>query len=320
MGDVFDALSRSRGEPVARPVAGDGNGEAETDATAERPLTPEHPGALPLAEVEAKVEREGRVHHAVPPMPIGAPPPRTPPAPPSEAARLVPPPRPMPTPQPNVRITPGIQPPRPNGGADPARQQVLLAQYRQIRDGMIERGKERGVQVHLLTSSTAREGRTATLLRIAGAFAELPDARVVLVEADLHHPSFHRQFQRPFTPGLVQLLRNRATLNEAIHNTRHVGLDVLPAGDCEFNESLQLVSGQAMADLIRTLRDRYDKVLIDGPAVQQAPDDAAVLASLADEVLLVVRMHKTPSELVEDTKSRLRAAHTPLAGVILSHM
>lgn len=329
MGDVFDALSRSMGKPV-KPRPADDEVEGVLEDGPPRPA--ERPGALPLDEVKRLADAQMRnPGHAV--DPLSAPPKPQPVSPPRDAARVVTngangtnghapaaASRVVVAPKGAVEKANGLpaRAPTPPSAAELARQNVILEQYRQVRDGILARQNERGAKVHMLTSASGQDGRTQLLVALAQSFGELVGHRVVLVEADLRAPTFHRHFQRAFTPGLVHFLRNRASLDQSIHRTRHDHLDVLPAGDVEFTEATELVASQRMMDAIKELRERYDTVFIDAPPAPNF-DDAATLGALSDECLLVARMNKTPNDLVDAAKAKLRTAGCRLAGVILSH-
>ena len=108
------------------------------------------------------------------------------------------------------------------------------------------------------------------------------------------------------------------TLDAAIHTTKWPALDILPAGDCEFENARGLLTGQAMLTVLQTMRSRYDHILIDAPPALAA-DGGPELASMADQTLLVVKMRVTPAEQSERAKRVLKAANAPIAGVIVDH-
>lgn len=286
MGDVFDALSRSKGKP------------APLDLLNQRPIQVESGAGLSFDEAELAARSKPPI---APLNPLPADP------------LVSPAPRPAESPSPPIRA----DEPETSAG----RAAMVSQQYRQIRDGMRQRAQARGTKVHLFASSTGREGRSPTLINIAIALSEIPRERTLLLEADLHTPALHRFFQKPFTPGLAHLLRGElVTLEDATHPSGHAYLDVLPAGDCVFGDpdARSLLLSQTMADLMMELRSRYDHILIDAPALEDC-GDACVLASMADEALLIVQAQKTSSDQVERSRRLLRSTDIFLAGTILSH-
>jgi Mrp family chromosome partitioning ATPase len=48
--------------------------------------------------------------------------------------------------------------------------------------------------------------------------------------------------------------------------------------------------------------------------------DACILGAMCDQTLLVVRLHRTPIEVVDRAKRLLRAANCEVAGVVLTHL
>src|SRR2546423_15373101 len=62
-------------------------------------------------------------------------------------------------------------------------------QYRVLRHFVEEMRRERGLQVIAVTSPTPGDGKTTTAINLAGALAQAPDLRVLLVEADLRRTS-----------------------------------------------------------------------------------------------------------------------------------
>ena len=136
---------------------------------------------------------------------------------------------------------------------------------------------------------TAGEGRTTTVCNLGLTMAKA-GARVLVVDADLRSPSIARYLGVPGTPGLTDVLEVGLPVEAAI---RPVGqmLDALPSGLCPPNPS-ELLGSQQMADLLATLRERYDVVLIDTSPLLPVTD-AAVLALRVDAVLVVAREGRT---------------------------
>jgi capsular exopolysaccharide synthesis family protein len=93
-------------------------------------------------------------------------------------------------------------------------------------------------------------------------------------------------------------------------------LTFLPAGPRPPDPSALLSSERARV-LFAALREKYPWVIVDSPPVL-AVSDGAVLASLADGVLLVVRANSTPIEAVLLARDRLQALGARMLGVVLN--
>jgi capsular exopolysaccharide synthesis family protein len=196
---------------------------------------------------------------------------------------------------------------------------LITEQYRAIRTQILARGRNRRVQIHTITSSAPEEGKSVTTLNLGMAFSELRNQKTLLIEGDLRKPAFAKLLNRESAPGLLHLLRGEIDeLDKAIHPTVYDNLYYIPAGDRDTTGSTELLSSPRMAQILDRLRDRYDHIFIDTPPVITVTD-ATILGALSDETLMVVRLNRTPAEVVDRAKRILRAANCEVAGVILTH-
>ena len=119
----------------------------------------------------------------------------------------------------------------------------------------------------------------------------------------------------PGTPGLTDVLEVGLPVESAV---RPVGqmLDALPSGLCPPNPS-ELLGSQQMADLLTTLREKYDVVLIDTSPLLPVTD-AAVLAQRVDAVLVVTREGRTHVQDVQAARDALGVASGKVLGSVLT--
>jgi len=298
MGDVFDAMNRAP-EPPPRPdkrqkadsMAADGDQRLFSNMLIAPSSVDESPG-LPIDEIEsvARVTPGTPLHNQ---QPL------------------------------NLRITTSETTNgecAPNVIAYTDRTSPIAEQYRQIRTQILARSKTRPRQTHLLASATPQEGKSLTTVNLGVVFSELRPGRTLLIEADLRRPGFQRIFDRPFATGLIHILRqNIKDETEAIHPTACENLHIMPAGECHEALNNELFSSHAMVRLLDRLKDHYDHILIDSPPVISV-SDACMLGALCDETILVVRMHKTPRDVVQQAKCQLEAAGCTMAGAVMTHV
>lgn len=334
MGDVFDAMNRAKKERAAR----EGNPPAPPEERDPQELTSDDTApALPLADVPRETLAEKSQPHmklpegrARPDVSVSAAmnkPRETPRQPrhpePAAATRDDQPDDESPI---APAITAGLRAnAQVNGYSSQVvvhhdRGSIITEQYRAIRTQILARGRNRKLHVHCVTSSAPQEGKSVTCFNLGVAFAELRNQKTVIIEGDLRRPSFGKLLNRRATPGLIQLLRGEVDdLDEALHPTIYDNLQFIPAGDRDFTNSTELLSSPRMAQILDRLKDRYDHIFIDTPPVITVTD-ACILGALADETFLVVRLGKTPAEVVDRSKRLLRASNCEVTGVILTHM
>lgn len=188
---------------------------------------------------------------------------------------------------------------------------------RNIRTALSLMALDKPLQVIEVTSSQPQEGKTTVSMNLAFAFAALE--RVLLIDADLRKPAVGARCKLPsYQPGLANMLSGTATLEECIVQDVQEGVDVMPAGAVPLNP-MELLAGSGMQSLLKQLKGRYDKIIIDTAPVQ-AVSDPLLLAPLADAVVLVVKAERTRIPLVKHTLGQLHQAHARVYGVILNQV
>lgn len=178
--------------------------------------------------------------------------------------------------------------------------------FRSLRTNLASLAGDGPTGVILVTSSAAGEGKTVVAANLAVAFAQT-DRATVLVEADLRKPDMERLFRLPDGPGVSDLLRMPALpLERVLMRTDLANLSVVRSGTPPPNPA-ELLASRRMQAFIDEVRAVADVVIIDSPPLR-AVTDAAVLAGLADGVVLVVDHGRT-------SRSSLRAGRQALAAV-----
>ena len=92
----------------------------------------------------------------------------------------------------------------------------------------------------------------------------------------------------------------------------------IPAGIIPPNPS-ELLGSDKNKELLEILKKEYDLIIIDCPPVN-AVTDSLVLATLADEAIIVSRYKKTPIDLLQTTKKALETSEIKIAGIVMNRM
>ncbi|MCC7147458.1 MAG: CpsD/CapB family tyrosine-protein kinase [Phycisphaeraceae bacterium] len=192
---------------------------------------------------------------------------------------------------------------------------LIAEEYRALRTTILARWEQRRHLVHLITSATPQEGKTLTSLNLGLTMAELHNRRTIVIEADLRIPQFSNLLSLPPSPGLASYLDGQASLKDVIQPVGPNQLHVIPAGTRAAERAIHLLSSNTMVKLLAELRKRYDHVIIDTPPIIDLAD-AGILGRLSDEVLLIVRLNRTPRSLVEQALSTLASYRAPVSGLI----
>ena len=172
----------------------------------------------------------------------------------------------------------------------------VAEQFRTLRGRIDSLAAQQPLRTIAVTSAVAGEGKTTAAVNLALVSAMSVGRRVLLVDCDLRKPKVHQSLGLRVDAGLCELLEGGATLEEAITEVQGSGLEVLPVRSLPSNPSELLSSGR-MTELIEQLAQRYERVILDVPAVLGIPD-AKIITDLCDGIVFVVRADSTAEEEV----------------------
>lgn len=186
---------------------------------------------------------------------------------------------------------------------------------RAIRTNIQFTSPDRPYRTLLVTSAGPSEGKTTVACSIAITMAQAGQ-RVVLVDCDLRRPRVHRVFGRTNDVGLTSALLDASADGIIASQTEVPNLSVIPTGPMPPNPA-ELLQSAAFANLLARLHDRYDRVVLDSPPLVPVTD-AAILSTLVDGTVLVVRAHRTTRELARRAQRALRDVNAKIVGVVLN--
>lgn len=170
-------------------------------------------------------------------------------------------------------------------------------------------------KVILITSALPGEGKSTTAMLLAASSAS-SGKRTVLLDCDLRLRSTSEALQSKHRPGLSEVLRGMAAVEDVLLEDPVTKINVIPAGSKTLNTADFLMS-QQMADLIATLRSRFDYIVMDGPPLLPVVD-ALALATVADKILVIVEWSRTPRNSISEAFRVLGPEANRVAGIVLN--
>lgn len=191
--------------------------------------------------------------------------------------------------------------------------------YRELRTALLLSNPGRPPRLILVTSALPEEGKSATAVNLAIVLAQL-GRRIVLVDTDLRRPRLHAIFDRPKDRGISTFLSGlepdplRLAVPTGVEH-----LDLVTSGPVPPNPS-ELLNSRTFAEFgARFLENGYDHVVYDSPPVL-AVSDPAIIASVVESVVLVIRAESTPKPSLRLAVERFAAAGSRPAGVVLNDL
>lgn len=171
--------------------------------------------------------------------------------------------------------------------------------FRRIRTHLLHQMKE-GQKTVLVTSAEEGDGKSFCAIRLAEAFAKMGE-RTMLCDLNFHHPSIAKMLDVEDRTGLTTLLAHDVSKNQiqsVIKESRLSGLNVLPAGPLSSVHPADLLAHKCLNHLLDGLRQVYDIVILDSPAVGRYHD--ILIDGLADVTCYVCQSGKTTKISIEE--------------------
>lgn len=168
----------------------------------------------------------------------------------------------------------------------------------------------------IVTSALRDEGKSCLAINLAISLAQT-GSKVLLIDADMRNPSIHAYLRltEEVKAGLSNLLQGNAKVGDCLIKTEF-GVDVIPGGEIPPNPA-ELISSDAMRDLLNIAAKHYDYIICDAPPVGIITD-AAALSPMCDGVLYVIRQNYANRNQVHDAITKLKAVDAKFLGTVLT--
>jgi capsular exopolysaccharide synthesis family protein len=186
---------------------------------------------------------------------------------------------------------------------------------RAIRTNIMFMNPDKPHKKLLVTSAAPSEGKTTVACSIAIALAQ-SGQRVCIIVCDLRRPRLHRIFGRAGDSGVTNVLVGDASIEDVAKPTGIDNLWSIPAGPTPPNPA-DMLQSERFAKFIEELTKRFDRIIIDSPPVV-AVTDSAIVSTLVDGTVFVVRAFKTSHHLSAQGLRALRDVDAPVVGAVLN--
>ncbi len=163
-----------------------------------------------------------------------------------------------------------------------------------------------------ITSPCPQDGKSTTSINLAYALAN-EGHKVVLIDADMRHPSVYTSLELPISPGLSNVLSGEEKIN--LHKgVLHENLSVMTSGDLPPNPS-ELIGSHKMKEILDSFKKSYDYILVDLPPVL-AVSDPIVVSKYINGIILVTRCGYTRRKDIVESVRQFKFANVKIFGFV----
>jgi capsular exopolysaccharide synthesis family protein len=168
----------------------------------------------------------------------------------------------------------------------------------------------------VVTSSIPSEGKSTIAVALSEALAS-GGKSVLLVECDMRRRSIAGMLGVHAQSGLYAVLASQIELEDAVVRTSMRGVSFLDA-EPHIPNPVDILGSRRFHSFVESLKSSYDYVVFDTPPLS-AFVDAAVIGSVVDGSLLVVRRNFVRREAVVSSLEQLKKAGANVLGTVLNY-
>lgn len=196
--------------------------------------------------------------------------------------------------------------------------QIYMEMLRLLRTNLRYSFIAKEGRILLVTSTGENEGKSTSAISLAYILS-LTGAKVLLIDADVKKPIIHNFFNVDQIPGYTELLIDEKTdIKDVIKNSNYNNLFYTTSGRQPPNFA-EILDSQRAKELMTMFKNSFDYIVIDSPPVSII-SDAAIMSSLVDGVIFIVKANGYPREHILRSIKLLSSIDARIIGLVVTHL
>ncbi|MEI6750367.1 MAG: GumC family protein [Bacteroidales bacterium] len=193
---------------------------------------------------------------------------------------------------------------------------TIAESYRALRTNLdfylIKGGHKK---IILVTSCVEGEGKSFNAMNIAMCYAQL-GRKTILLDFDLRKPTPYFNKKEESSVGLSSYLIDQASLEDIIIQSPHEKMDYICSGPIPPNPA-ELLALEKAENLIDSLKEKYDYIIIDTPPLAQVTD-GFLLMEKADIKIIITRYNYSKKSIFSIIMKDLRQKNIKNVCIVLN--
>jgi len=173
-----------------------------------------------------------------------------------------------------------------------------------------------GKKTMMMASCHEGEGTTTLAVSFSQTFVQKVQGEVLLVDANLHHPTLEKAFKVKGTMGLTDFISGEIELEAVIQETEITNLKILTAGN-RVSSRIAIFNSEKFENCLEEFKKRFQFIIFDSAPILPY-SDSLHLSSKVDVIILVIEAEKTRWEVVQGGIQKLENVGGKVFGTILN--
>ena len=195
-------------------------------------------------------------------------------------------------------------------------QEMVVDAFDRVVVDLFMDSQANGHKTFMICSCNAGVGSTSIAMELAISLS-VAGWRTVLIDGDLRKEAQYKKHHMKVKAGLSDFIVQPLELEDILYPTNWPGLHYVACGHQNGETPVKLLCSQRMGELMDRLKESYDFILFDCPALNSVVD-AAIVGSKTDSTFLVAASGDTKFRDLETAKKQLEEAGANILGVILN--
>lgn len=194
---------------------------------------------------------------------------------------------------------------------------VVNDAFDRLMAGIHKYKSKENYRTYTVTGCHPGAGTTSIAISLAISMA-VAGERTILVDADMRKDMKDKRLNQNINIGLSEYLSSEVTLTNIVCSTNIDNLVYIASGGFK-NNNVELLCSDRFSALHTTLKEYFDVVIFDVPALTVTVD-AGILAAKTDAVVLVVGQNRTKTTQIKAALRELNNVGGNFLGVVLNNV
>jgi len=193
----------------------------------------------------------------------------------------------------------------------------VLYSLRIIKNTLI-RYTDKNKRIFLVTSAESKVGVSTIAFNLSLTCGwDIPEYRILLIDANISSPSLYKSFDIKKSPGLVDYLYSKVSLKDIIYKSCLNNFELVPIGE-KYDYLPSPFTRLIFIEFIEYIKNQYDIIIIDSEPLLNSSYTQSILPIIDGGVIIVAEAGKTRFEDMKKIHLQFQSYNVNIIGTIFN--